>query len=63
MKAGMPIPPSLLDYSPLPASIVAEWKQSMVPSAPGGPPGPPGASPPQGGPNMNASQTGGSNAR
>lgn len=27
LKAGMPLPPDLLDYSPLPAALAAKWKQ------------------------------------
>lgn len=29
MQAGMPLPPSLLDYAPLPQSLVQEWKQAI----------------------------------
>lgn len=27
LKAGMPLPPDLLDYSPLPAALATKWKQ------------------------------------
>jgi len=30
MKAGIPIPPSVLDYAPLPSSLAAEWKQLLM---------------------------------
>lgn len=29
MKQGVPIPPDILDYSPLPQSLVAEWKKLL----------------------------------
>lgn len=29
MQTGMPLPPNLLDYSPLPQSLVMEWKQAI----------------------------------
>jgi hypothetical protein len=29
MKQGMPIPPEILDYSPLPQSLVTKWKQQL----------------------------------
>lgn len=29
MKQGMPIPPEILDYSPLPASLVSKWKEAL----------------------------------
>lgn len=29
MKQGLPIPPEILDYSPLPQSLVAKWKESL----------------------------------
>lgn len=29
MKSGVPMPPEILDYSPLPASLVAKWKKSI----------------------------------
>ena len=31
LQAGMAIPPSVLDYSPLPADLAAEWKQALKP--------------------------------
>lgn len=30
MKMGMPIPPEVLDYSPVPASLAAKWKQMLA---------------------------------
>lgn len=29
LKAGMPLPPDLLDYTPLPTAMVAKWKQFL----------------------------------
>lgn len=31
LKAGMPIPPDVLDYAPLPAGLVAKWKEMLQP--------------------------------
>jgi hypothetical protein len=36
LKAGLPIPPEVLDYTPLPATLSQEWKQLMTQRA-GGP--------------------------
>jgi hypothetical protein len=30
MKEGIPIPPSMLDFTPLPSNVTAEWKQLMA---------------------------------
>lgn len=30
MKEGYPIPPSMLDFAPLPSNVAAEWKQMMA---------------------------------
>lgn len=32
IKAGIKIPPEVLDYSPLPADLAAKWKKAMQPS-------------------------------
>lgn len=36
LKAGIPVPPDILDYSPLPASLASKWKDMLV-KAQGGP--------------------------
>lgn len=54
MKMGIPFPPSMLDYSPLPATVTEEWKQLLEPmfaqQQQGGmpPQGQPQGQPPQG---------------
>lgn len=30
LKEGIPIPPSMLDFTPLPSNVAAEWKQMMA---------------------------------
>lgn len=40
MQAGMPMPPSLLDYAPLPQSLAMEWKEAIA-SQQSQPPQPP----------------------
>lgn len=30
LKAGLPLPPSLLEYSPLPTGLVTKWKESIA---------------------------------
>lgn len=30
LQAGLPIPPDVLDYSPLPAALAAKWKQQIL---------------------------------
>lgn len=32
MKAGVPIPPEVLDYSPLPVSLAQKWKEQLTPN-------------------------------
>lgn len=34
MKSGMAIPPEILDYSPLPQSLVTKWKQTLQKGSP-----------------------------
>ncbi len=38
LKANVPMPPDLLDYTPLPTSLVAKWKQTMAQHQQQGPP-------------------------
>jgi hypothetical protein len=32
MKMGIPLPPNILDYSPLPATMIEEWKRVLEPA-------------------------------
>jgi hypothetical protein len=32
LESGIPIPPGILDYAPLPESLIQEWKQQMQPN-------------------------------
>ena len=34
MKAGIPVPPDVLEYTPLPATLIAKWKQMLVTTPP-----------------------------
>ena len=34
LQAGVPIPPIILDYTPLPASLIEKWKEQLQPPAP-----------------------------
>ena len=38
LKAGIPIPPEILDYSPLPSGMVQKWKQMLAQQGPKIPP-------------------------
>jgi hypothetical protein len=38
MKMGIPVPPEILDYSPLPASLAEKWKQMLAGGKPNLPP-------------------------
>lgn len=40
LKAGMPIPPDVLDYAPLPASLTQKWKEMLQPKDGSGKPSP-----------------------
>jgi len=35
LQAGIPIPPDVLDYAPLPTGLVSKWKEMMQPKEPG----------------------------
>ena len=34
MQSGIPVPPEILDYSPLPSSLIAKWKKLITEPAP-----------------------------
>ncbi len=38
LKMGIPVPPEVLDYSPLPATLVSKWKQMIEERMSGAPP-------------------------
>lgn len=35
LQAGLPIPPEVMDYTPLPASLIEKWKETMKPNPQG----------------------------
>lgn len=34
LQAGIPVPPDVIDYTPIPASLIAEWRKLMAPKEP-----------------------------
>lgn len=34
MKAGIPVPPDILEYTPLPSTLIAKWKQMLMQAPP-----------------------------